>query len=238
MLKVEAKNQPSLVEGLKRSPEQETRPRDQPKKRGKRWDVTGANGLQFNQNGVFYRGTNRVRPKGKHNHLIDPGKNYGGPVPPAHGGLWTGAYLRNPDDDREDGEAALIVERCRRAADLVAYECLGPPPGGWVGSWAKHLDGDPSNPAPDNLCWATTVTTNTKRHNGIKNLMLSEVVSAQQFNRPSRGGTYRPYRKGEYPDVFAHEQLDAPLRHRMAQTPPNTVPDWDANYHPKEGEHT
>jgi hypothetical protein len=228
MLKVEAKNQTSNVEGGKGHAGNQATPPNQPKKtRVKRWDVTGAPGLQFNDAGVFYRSRHLISLSGKHGHLIDPGKNYGGPVPPAYGGLWTGAYLRDPDDDREDDDAALIVERCRRAADLVAYECLGPPPGGWAECWAIPLDGNSGQCVPGNLRWS-----NPQRHNKIKHLMVSDTVASQMFNRQSRGGLYRPHRKGEYPEIFAHEQLEAPLRHRMVQLPPNRAKDWQPNGSP------
>lgn len=114
------------------------------KKRYKRRLVTGGHGLELNEAATFYRGTNLVPKTGKHNHLINPGA-YSGPVWPAYG-----AYLLNPNGDR-DGKRRIRVERF--VCDLVAYEFLGPPPGGWADTLVVHLDGDRSNAAPDNLSY-------------------------------------------------------------------------------------
>lgn len=227
MLIVEAKNSRLVVEGCIGSDGRQSSPPRSPK-RSKRRDVTGAPGLQFNQAGIFYRNRHEVTLEGVHEHLIDPGKHYDGPVPPAYGGLWTGAYLRNPDDDREDVDAALVVDRRRRAADLIAYERFGPPPGGWSNSWAVHLDGNPRNAAPDNLCWSNAVALDVDwRRRDTKHLMVSDVVACQMFNRDSRGGQYRAHKSKEsHPDVFAREQLDVPLRHRMVHYPPNKAREW------------
>jgi len=113
-------------------------------KRYKRREVTGGHGLEVNENGVFYRGTNKVAKKGKHAHLIHPGA-YSGPVWPAHG-----AYLLDPNGDH-DGKRHVCHERF--VADLVAYEFLGAPPAGWADTLVVHLDGDRSNAAPDNLLY-------------------------------------------------------------------------------------
>jgi len=199
-----------MVGSILLSPEQQCSPSAQPNKR-QRWDVTGAGNLQFNALGAFYRGTNKVRLTGKYGHLVDLGKNYGGPVPTAYGGPVTGGYLADPHDAESE---QLEYNRLRRASEVIAYEVFGSPPDGWVGAWVKHLDGNPANLAPHNLEWMTTVSANTKRHNVIKVNMVSDVVRSQRANNPSRGGIYRPHLNTRADSVVG-ERLDVPMRPRI-----------------------
>jgi hypothetical protein len=192
------------------SPEQLSSPSAQSKKR-QRWDVTGAHNLQFNTHGAFYRSDHKVRLSGKYGHLIDLGDDYSGPVPTAYGGPVTGSYLADPDNAESE---QLEYNRLRRASEVIAYETLGRPPGGWVGAWVKHLDDDPANLAPENLQWATTVDPNTKQHNMIKGNMVSDVVRSRRANSASRGGLYRPH-KAKRADTYPGERLDVPMRPRM-----------------------
>ncbi|WP_157561035.1 HNH endonuclease [Mycobacterium sp. E802] len=173
--------------------------------------MTGAENLQFNDAGKFFRSRHLVTLTGKYGHLIDLGKNYGGPVPTAYGGPVTGGYLADPDDAENE---QLEYNRLRRASEVIAYEVFGSPPDGWVGAWVKHLDSDPTNLAPHNLEWATTVNLNDKRHNMIKGRMVSDVVRSQRANNPSRGGIYRP-RQPKHAAPFMDERLDVPLRPRI-----------------------
>lgn len=230
MLKVEANNQTSNVDGFDRSLGHENPPPAPTKKRSKRRDVTGAHGLQVNENGLFYRSRHPVPLQGKHGHLIDPGKDYGGPVPPAYGGLWSGAYLADPDADRDAEQARLIIERRRRAADLVAYEFLGPPPGGWASARVAHLDGDKGNHHPDNLRWVDIAA--AEQHSAAVNLMLSDITASRQFNKKgSRGPLYVPYyRKNTHRQPWMGERLDVPMRIAVAEVPPTRVQKWNPQH--------
>ncbi|EHB53664.1 hypothetical protein MycrhDRAFT_4127 [Mycolicibacterium rhodesiae JS60] len=203
-----------------------------PKKRSKRRDVTGASGLQFNDAGRFYRSRHPVQLSGKYGHLINLGKDYAGPVPTAYGGPISGAYLADPDADPTETNRGIVYDRRWRAAEVIAYEVLGSPPYGWVGAWVKHLDGDPSNLATENLAWATALPPNMKWRTTIRNLLVSEVVALRQFNRPSRGGTYQPHSGAMHPDPIMGERIDAPMRHRMVHKPLRRVAKWDPDYIP------
>lgn len=194
------------------SPEHLSSPSAQLKKR-QRWDVTGAENLQFNNTGKFFRSRHLVTLTGKYGHLIDLGENYIGPVPTAYGGPVTGGYLADPDNAEND---RIEYNRLRRAAEVIAYEVFGSPPDGWVGAWVKHLDGDPANLAPHNLLWVTAVSAEAKQRSIIKGNMVSDVVRSRQANNPSRGGIYDPHRKqNKNARAFACERLDVPLRPRI-----------------------
>lgn len=150
------------------------------KKRYKRRAVTGGHGLEVNENGEFYRGTNRVPKKGKYNHLIHPGA-YSGPVWPAYG-----AYLVDPDGDC-DGQRKTTHERF--VADLVTYEFFGPPPAGWADTLVIHLDGDCSNAAPDNLLYIVDeAKLEAKRLKHFAHLMAED----------PRGPEYKPRARDPY----------------------------------------
>lgn len=207
-----------MVGSILLSPEQLSSPSAQPKKR-QRWDVTGAHNLQFNTQGVFYRGTNKVRLTGKYGHLIDLGDDYSGPVPTAYGTPVTGGYLADPDDTESE---QLEYNRLRRASEVIAYETLGRPPGGWVGAWVKHLDNDPTNLAPLNLQWTTAVHPNINRHNMIKGNMVSDIERSRRANSASRGGLYRP-QKAKPPGPYSAERLDVPMRPRIMHHHGNRV---------------
>lgn len=118
-------------------------------KRYKRWPVEGGHGLEVTEMGKFWdRHGHPVRPSGAFSHLINPGRNYVGPVLPAYGDE-QGRYLSNPDSDRVWG--ARTVCYTRLAAELVANQFLKAPPEGWDVTVVFHLDGNRSNPALDNL---------------------------------------------------------------------------------------
>lgn len=123
------------------------------RKRYKRRAVTGSRKLELNEAGQFYDidGRRRVEPhgNGKCKYLINPGKDYDGPVWPAYGNM-SGQYLADPDAPRSP-RAKLVTDYDRVAAELVAYEFLGPPPETWEYVTVAHLDGDRNNLNPGNL---------------------------------------------------------------------------------------
>ncbi|MEZ0359883.1 hypothetical protein [Mycobacterium sp. SA01] len=217
------------VDGSINSPKLLRSPSAQTKKR-KRWDVTGGHGLQFNDHGVFYRGTNRVPPRGMYGHLIHPGKNYAGPVLPAYGSL-TGRYLADPDDDRDDPAAERITCYERRAAELIAFEVLGPPPAAWSATAVLHLDGDPANCAPGNLRYAVDAErANILHDRDIRSLMVSEVTASRLYNEHS-AFRFAPYHGRRKPkEALMGERLDVTYRHRMVHKPHVTVENWDGLY--------
>lgn len=217
------------VDGSLNSPKPLNPPVAQAKQR-KRWDVTGGHGLQFNDHGVFYRGTNRVPPRGKHSHLIHPGTDYSGPVLPAYGSL-TGRYLADPDDDRDDRHAKRVTCHERYAAELVAYEVLGPPSVAWSATTVLHLDGDPGNCAPNNLRYAVDAErVKILQDNEIRSLMVSDITASRLYNENS-SFRFAPYHGRKKPSAaLMGERLDVPYRHRMVHKPHVTVADWDARY--------
>lgn len=169
--------------------------------------------MQFNHKGMFFRSRHLVTLAGKYRHLIDLGETYLGPVPTAYGGPVTGGYLADPDNAENE---RMEYNRLRRASEVIAYEVFGSPPGGWIGAWVKHLDGDPANLAPHNLLWMTAIDLNHKRHNVIKTHMVSDIVQSRQANNPSRGGIYDPHKKqNKNAKTFADERLDVPMRPRI-----------------------
>lgn len=206
-----------------------SKPRGRPKGSNKRHLVTGAPGVYFMDTGRFYRESSNhaIALSGRCRNLIDLGPDYTGPVPPAYGGMG-GTYIADPDHDRSEDRPRMEYERRRRAGELIAFEIHGPPPTGWSCPWVMYADGNPGNFAPANVCWMDIADPDPDRH--VRQLMLSDEAALKRFNAPSRGGLYRPHGKAPLPDVFVGEHMDAPMRHRMVQHPPNTVPGWSAHW--------
>ena len=150
------------------------------KKRNKRLFVTGGHGLEVNEAGKFFRAGHAVHPhgNGKYNYLIYPGRNYSGPVWPAYGNMF-GQYLADPDDGRtRKANRKTVYDRV--AAELVAYEFLGPPPESWEFVTVAHLDGDRNNCHRNNLVYVVNEqAVEQSRRTGIRALMRGPATGAR-----------------------------------------------------------
>jgi hypothetical protein len=80
---------------------------------------------------------------------IDLGKDYRGPIPsaslrPSH----DVTVIADGEEQIQPGDTERLLE------EVVAYEFLGFPPGGFCTMMVRHLDGNTDNCAADNLAWS------------------------------------------------------------------------------------
>jgi hypothetical protein len=135
-----------------------------------------------------------------------------------------GQYLNDPDGDREDiglPWAKRLTDYDRVAAELVAYEFLGPPPESWEFVTVAHLDGDRNNPHPDNLRYVVDESALVARERrDIKALMRGPVNLARQVRaRDPYGSRSR--------NVFAIADADSERREGddLNNNPEHLAPD-------------
>lgn len=192
-------------------------------------ELSGTNGYRIMDNGNVYDPSgHKLLRTGKHLHLVNPGKDYGGPVPPAFGNTF-GRYLtdgydtRDPHDHDRSKRAPTTTCYDRRLAELVAYEFLGPPP--TRSAIVAHIDGDRSNCAANNLAYV--LDAEAERY-----FAEQELMALMRPGRRSSGVIYtdkKPLKKREGADLNRNPTY-LPDRYNHVQPPPTRVPHWDAEY--------
>jgi len=180
------------------------------KERKKRKDVRGAPGWQVNADGSIFYKNHRKDPANKQ-PVIALGKDYAGPLLPAYGNQHGTVFV--------DEVVAVEYLGLPRTSAMWMY----PNPDGYAlkngviaGAYPRHLDGNPSNCAAENLVWV--IDPECAEIEDARILLPNHIA-----NRPRRPGPglfkWSPSRQDEPLWVASHYMCDwTPKGADLAQT--------------------